>query len=586
MRSRARSLLTLLLALSVALLASLSSAGAGQQEPRRAPRPHASAKADSASKHEEKAPADDGASPAPSGSAPEKAAVEGIVRLRDRKVFSILRDREGHPAAERARNATQALEHAFDAKEGEARYEKSGEVAIVYVGKIPIVELDADDAQLSGVPLDPYAADVTAKVQGAIAQERKRSAIANTVFSFSLVVFSGLIAFLLLGKASQLGKRAREWVDDNPDRIPSLRFGGIELLRPAAIEAFLTLGIDIAKRIVQFGVLYAWAIFSLSLFETTKGYTGKLTGLVLGPLSGFLTRIGTGLPLAVVTGIALFATVLLVRFTGLFFAGVARGETSLDWVPPDLAPHVGVIVRIGIIVVSLILASPLLTGSEDGSFARAGIAAIAAFGLAATPVLACGIVGTIVVFNRRLRPGDFVELGGRTGRVRALTLLEVTVEDDTGCEVRIPHLLGLFHPTRIMGASPVVAVELVVDSKASQVRVREILVEAASKIGATPKVDLVSIDLDGALYRVTVGVGPQLLGPVVAPTSKRLRSSPGRSVPPAPIAPKIITLPGTVPGLGVTTSVQLTSLLADALAREGISLGRRSSFMSTGGRAP
>jgi len=581
MRRRVRSLLSLFFALSIAMAVCLASIGAlAQQEGRHPTRSSISPSAFPA-KHHAPEPSSSASAPSPASSGPQKAAVEGIVRLKDRKVFSILIDREGHPAADRAREATHALENAFERKDGEARFEKNGEVANVYVGKTPIVELDGDDAEAAGsATLDAYAADVTAKIQAAIAQERKRSVIANTVFSFSLVVFSGLIAFLLLGKASQFGTRAREWVEDNPERIPSLKFGGIELLRPAAIEAALTLGISIAKRIVQFGVLYAWAIFSLSLFESTKGYTDKLTGLVLGPLSGFVTRIGTGLPLAVVTGIAIFATVLLVRFTGVFFAGVARGETSLDWVPPDLAPHVGVIVRIGIIVVALILASPLLTGSEDGTLARAGIATIAAFGLAATPVLACGIVGAIVVFNRRLRPGDFVEIGGRTGRIRSVTLLEVAVEDESGCEVRIPHILGLLHPTRLMGPSPVVSVELVVDPKASQVRVREVLVDAASKVGATPRVDLVSIDIDGALYRVTVGVGPQLVGPIIAPTSKRLRSSSGRSVPPPPAAPRIITLSGTGTGLGTTTTVQLTSLLADTLAREGIALGRRSNYGS------
>jgi hypothetical protein len=70
-----------------------------------------------------------------------------------------------------------------------------------------------------------------------------------------------------------------------------------------------------------------------------------------------------------------------------------------------------------------------------------------------------------------------------------------------------------------------------------------------------------------------------LVGPIVAPTGRRLRSSPGRlSVPPAP---RIITLPGGVgevrpaTALGVGSTVQLTSLLADALAKEGIALGRR-----------
>lgn len=511
---------------------------------------------------------------APSASASGSASAVaptaiGIVRLKDRKVFTLGRARQGRSPTDRARNAGQALEHAFDSREpAEARVARTGDVAIVYVGKIPIVEVDEDDAMAAGATtLDAYAGELASKINNALKEEGKRSAIANTVFSVSLVVFTGLIAFLLFGKVSQLGTRAQEHLEENPERVPSLRVGGIELLRPAAIEALAGLSISIAKRLVQLAVLYAWIIFALSLFESTKGYTDKLTTLVLGPVSGFLTRVGTGLPIAVVTILAVLATALLVRFTGVFFAGVARGDTTVGWIPRDLATHVGVIVRIGIVVVAMVLAAPLLTGSEEGALARAGVATLIALGLAATPVLACGIVGALVVFNRRLRPGEFIELAGRSGRVRDVTLLEVAVEDERGYEVRIPHVLSLWNATRLMGAAPPVAIELVVDPKASQAKVHEVLTEAAATVNASLSIELAALDADGAQYRVALIVAPQPVAPPVAMTSRRTRSSSGRT-----------TLPGPIPAPRITTvsSVQLTALLVDALNRAGIALGRRS----------
>ena len=518
--------------------------------------------------------------------APTKAEVEGIVRLKDRKVFSILLDREAHTASERARAATSALEGAFDDKETGARVERSEQVVVVYLGKAPIVDLDEADARAAGeATLDSYAADVAAKLQSAVEQERKRSAIANTVFSFSLVVFAGLIAFLLLGKTTQLAARSHDWVEDHPDKIPSLRFGGIELARAGAIEGLLTIGIDIGKRVVQVSLLYAWVIFSLSLFETTKGYTDKLTGLVLSPLSGFATRVGTALPLVAATAIAIFAIVLLVRFTGVFFDGVVRGETTLDWVPQDLAAPVGVIVRLGIVVVGLIVSAPLLTGSDDGVLARAGLATLVAFGLAATPLLASGIIGSLVVFRRRIRPGDFVELAGRSGLVREVTLLELSMEDDAGCAVRVPHLLSLVHPTRVMGRQAVIKVELVIDPRASQTRVRDVLIEAAAKAGITPRIELVALDVDGALYRVTLGAAPQ--SSLALPTAKRTRPSRTRTLPRfPPSVPPPPTQPTLIDASTAMSSVQLVSILADALAAAGIALGRRTARVAAEGRAP
>lgn len=512
------------------------------------------------------------------------SAPEFPVRLKDRKVFALSAEREGKSAAERARSSTQALEAAFDAREVDARFvtrvDPNGrQLALVFVGKAPIVELGQEDALAAGVAtLEVYAASVTAKVQASIQEEKARSAIANGVFSFSLVVFSGLLAFLLLGKASELGKRARVFLEDNPERVPPLKVGGVELLRPAAIEALLLLAVDVGKRLVQLGLLYGWIIFSLSLFESTRGYTDKLTALVLGPVLAFLGRVGAGLPVAVVTGVAVLALALLVRFVGVFFAGVARGETTLDWVPADLAAPVSVVIRIGLVVAAMLLAAPLLTGSDDGALSRAGFATLVAFALAATPVLSCGIVGALVVFGRRLRVGDFVELAGRTGRIRQVSLLEVTLEDDTGCEVRVPHFVSLWSTTRVMGSSPIVTAELVVDPRAPQARVSEVLAEAAGKVGSSVRVELSSIDADGALHRVTVVLAAPLVGPIVLPTSRRVRSSPRISAPPEP---RIITasgIGGASPGdkpLGIATALQLTALLSDALAKEGIALGRR-----------
>lgn len=506
-----------------------------------------------------------------------RAATESVVRLKDRKVFTLAVDAQGKTAGERARAASRALEAAFDAHESDAHWAFRDAVAIVYLGATPIVELTEDDAHAAGaVTLEAHAGDVAAKIRAAITNESKRSAMANTVFSVSLVVFSALIAFLLLGKASELGTRGRTWVDENPDRIPPLKLGGVEVLRPAALEAFLVLGIEVAKRLVQFGVLYTWIIFALSLFESTKGYTDKLTALVVSPLSGFATRLGSGLPLAVVAAIAVLATIILVRAIGVFFAGVARGETSIDWIPQDLAGPVSVVVRIAVVVLALITAAPLLTGSDEGSLSRLGFATVFAFALAATPVLACGTVGAMIVFGRKLRVGDFVEVGGRRGRVRSLSLLEVAFEDEHGCEVRLPHLVALWQPTRVMGPTPVVSVDLVVDPRAPQLRVRDVLNEAASALSSVVRIDLASIDADGALYKVTIGVVPPLSGTLAATTRRRKSTS----IPPPGASPKIITLSGlgdSRPGgaSGAPTNVQLAAALADALAREGIALGRR-----------
>ena len=98
---------------------------------------------------------------------------------------------------------------------------------------------------------------------------------------------------------------------------------------------------------------------------------------------------GAALPLFVVAAVAAVALGVAVRFVGLFFVGVARGETHLSWLPPDLAGPTSVLVRAGMVLVSIVLAAPLITGNDDGTLSRAGVVALVALGMACTPVLAC-----------------------------------------------------------------------------------------------------------------------------------------------------------------------------------------------------
>jgi hypothetical protein len=428
------------------------------------------------------------------------------VRLHERSVFALHVPRAGQSAPERARAASRALESVLeDPEQPSARVEEEPGSAVIFVGKTPVLTLGEDDAASAGgdVSLHVYAATVASKVDDALRAERRRSAIATSVFSFSLLVFSGLLAFLLFRRVGDLSGRARAWVRDHPDHIPALRLGRIEVVRPIAVRGAVSIALALAHRIAQFAIVYSWLIFALSRFEATRDYTDRLAGYVLTPLSQLIGRLGSALPLFVVTAFAAVALGVAVRFVGLFFAGVARGETLVSWLPRDLAGPTSVLVRAGMVLVSIVLAAPLITGTDEGALSRAGLVAVVALGLACTPVLACAAAGLPVVFLRRLKPGDYVEAGGRAGVVRDVSLLELVLEDAVGCEVRVPQLLGLWHPTRVLGGAAIATIEIAIDPHERPARVEETLVGAAVATCDRARVDLVSLDADGARWRVS-----------------------------------------------------------------------------------
>jgi small-conductance mechanosensitive channel len=443
------------------------------------------------------------AAPAPS-SAP---AADANVRIHDRKVFVVKVPRGGQSATQRARDATRVLERAVDESDEPVvrLVEEKDDVVVVFAGAIPVIQFGPADAEADGdASVRVHAEAVAAKVTDALGAERKRSAITTTVFSISLLVLSGLLAFLVLRKLGELVDRGRAWIVAHPEGLPPIRIANIELLQRASLRGVLLVAIDAAKWIVRIGVAYVWLLFALSSFAPTRAYGERLGGVVLAPLSALMGRAVSAFPVLIVGALATLTVVLLVRFVGLFFGSVARKETTLQWLPVDLAAPTSVLVRGGIIVVALVIAAPLVTGTDDGALARAGMVALAALGLSCTPLLASAAVGVFVVYGRRLRVGEFAEVGGRSGLVLSLSLLEIAVEDREGCEVRVPHLVCLLHPTRLLGARPPVRVTVSVAASAPHAKTREVLAKAARLDGARAKVELLDLDADGARYVVTV----------------------------------------------------------------------------------
>jgi hypothetical protein len=427
------------------------------------------------------------------------------VRLHDRNVFTIRAPLGGQSAEARARAASQTLERLLEERElPNVHAEEHAERVVLFGGTTPIVQLGADDAIAEGdESVSVHAAAVAAKVREALQSERQRKAIAETVFSVSLFAFSALIAILLLGKVRELAGKLQTWIAEHPDRLPSLRFHGIDLVRPAAFRGGLSVALRGGRILSQAGIAYGWLLFASSLFESTRTYTERLTGFVLTPLSALIGRIGSALPVLVILAAAILVTVLVVRFVGLFFGSIGRGETTLGSLPRDLAVPTGALLRVGIVIVALLFAAPLITGADDGALARLGVATLIALGFASAPVLASIVAGLPAIYGRRIRVGEHVEIAGRAGRVVSVSLLEVRLEDDLGCQIRVPHLTSLLAPTRVLGPMPLAVIDVVADPTTAQGHVRSVLLGEARRFGTHVKVELVRLDAEGAHYRVS-----------------------------------------------------------------------------------
>jgi small-conductance mechanosensitive channel len=464
----------------------------------------------------------------------ERPTAYGVIRIRDRSILELRVGRGTRSAEARARDATETLSHVLDLPGPDVvRTEPRQEGVTLLVGDTPIIDLTPEDAHAVGTEdVSLYAAAAAQRLDAGIKAERRRLQIQDAVFSFSLAVFITLLAFLALRLVGRLGRQLQESLLADRERVSALRLGSLEVASRRMVRGAIRLGLLAGAWVLQIVVLYVWVLSVLSLFRPTREYGTRLTGSVLRPAAALLGRIGASLPILVVTAVFALAVAVVFRTLRVFFESVARGETRVRWISPDLAAPVGTLVRGAFVVLAVLFAAPLITGEDTGALSRLGTAVILVLGLAAVPLLASVAVGLPTVLRRTVRPGEVVELAGRQGQVRAVTLLEVQMEDKDGAELRVPHLVAFLHPSRALGTEPRRSLEVLVGSGEDPARVQSVLLEAAGSHASGARAELVSLDARGARWRVS-GIHPDL-GQRVAAALRDARIPLGQPEPGAP----------------------------------------------------
>jgi small-conductance mechanosensitive channel len=438
-------------------------------------------------------------------------------RLHDKVVFSLPHAPGQHESEERTQAASKALQQAIKAGSSATRIHKDADSLVVFAGEIPIIQLLPEDAALQGdASLDVLASRVAAAVHEGLEDELRRVRIADWVFSFSLVVFIGLVTLYLLRKSSGLFSKVRFWLEQKPEGVSALSVQSVELLSAATLRSLLLLALSSGTWIARGLLVYTYLLVTSSMFEATRGYAEKLGGVLLSPVSVMMTRLASSVPGLVILLFMLALLALVLRFIRLFFEEVARGRTDFAGLPRELAHATSAAVRVFVVLLALFLA-PLITGSDSGALVELGRALLLGGVLAAVPLLCSGLLGAQLIFERRVREGDSVSLGELAGVVERVGFLSLDLSLHDGRRARVPHLLRLGRALVIhVAASSRSTLELrhwvqtlPVASSLPQRQVRELLIATLAAHGQGASARLVSAGPTQVLYELSLVPGAE-----------------------------------------------------------------------------
>lgn len=428
------------------------------------------------------------------------------VEFQRKTLYELRGDPNREAAQKRKRETEKNLKLALGAEASEpVRVVSVGESRVVYSGKIPLIELRTEDALVYGDPsLLVHADRVALSFQNVIEGERKRARISGIVFSWSLVVLISLVTLFLIKKSGEITDKARKALENKETKIPALRVESLELLSPAAMQSVARLLVEVSKWVLRLGSVSLWLVLCLLQFPATRGLVPRLTSELLLPLTETLKRAALALPIAAVLSVGLAVTLVLSRFIHLFFSAIAKRESEVSWIEPELARPLGALLQLSIVVFSLLFGAPLLTGNPEGLFAKLGQFLLLALSLALVPVLTGAALSLSRAFSGDLKLGARVRIGAHQGTILENNLLGVRLETEAQL-VQVPHLYTLWHPLEL-SPSDLTSVRVPVTGLDAKVLAR--LEAIASALGTGISTRVLDLRKDATEVEVALRLNP------------------------------------------------------------------------------
>jgi small-conductance mechanosensitive channel len=311
--------------------------------------------------------------------------------------------------------------------------------SVIMLDTLPVVVVLDGDAAAAGVPRDKLAARWMLSLHETLARRHDRYRVQSLAIGIgkallATLVFAGLV-WLVLRLESRLEQSLQRWAEA---RLEGLRVTRTRLIAPTQVTS-VVMG---ATRLVRVGSLltlgYLWLVTVLSAFDWTRQLAGRILRFAIDPIVELARSAVEYLPSLFFIVVMVMALQLLVRAIHIVFRGIELGTLSFRKFPAEWADPTYKIVRTLVIVFGFILIFPYLPGSGSDAFKAITLFAGALFSLGSTAAVSNIVAGTVLVYTRAFRVGDFVRIGETEGMVIERSLLVTRIRTTSNVDVSIP----------------------------------------------------------------------------------------------------------------------------------------------------
>ncbi|MEP2781676.1 MAG: mechanosensitive ion channel domain-containing protein [Pseudoruegeria sp.] len=411
------------------------------------------------------------------------------VMVDGKPLFSV-RGTQAFPAKERAKSISKnIIDFAKSADDGEV---------VVNIEETPLGRrISLDDTNVAffleeDAKLDLVSLDILALVNGNVIKEavvEYRLARTNDARLESLsrmagwtVLFSAAfyILILLRRKVPDVIRKITE------KRLSKIQAATSRIIRGRAVSEF----VSVIIRLFFLGLIllasYYYVSFVLFAFVETRPFATLLITYVSDPIFELGFSIVGYTPNLVTLLVIYIVMRYLLNLLRNVFDNIEAGTLSFDgfeahWIWPTYN-----ILRVLMVVFALVLAYPYIPGSSSQAFQAISILVGLMVSMGSNSVVSNALAGLFVLYRRSANIGDRIKVGGHTGDVVAIKLMETYIKSLKNELISVPNsqFLGsevINYSTKIDGRGLLVHTTVGIGYEESQEKVEALLLEAASR---------------------------------------------------------------------------------------------------------
>jgi small-conductance mechanosensitive channel len=301
---------------------------------------------------------------------------------------------------------------------------------------------ERDLPQDSSVTLDDAGALVADRLQRLLrdrTEQRRWPELFRSIGFSALATLAFIAAWILVARIRQRVAEATAALAAR--RIARDEIAGID--PKTVVSGVLTWLVGVASFLAVAAGAYLWLTYVLNRFAYSRPWGMRLGEILLETVSGLAAGFVHAIPGLIAIGVIFLVTRTISRAVRAWFHAVEHGRLSVSWLDPLSARAGRKLVVTGIWLFALTVAYPYVPGADTDAFKGVSVVVGLMVSLGSAGVVGQILSGFFILFNRSLRPGEFVQVGDVQGVVKDLGMTAIRVSTLGRKEVIIPNAVAV-----------------------------------------------------------------------------------------------------------------------------------------------